>query len=187
MKACSMPMKTVSGIRSCWFGWTRQVADKKVSGHEVSLFSHLFQLLEGGGKKLYARNFLRGDGTPSTFTVSRQRIHEQSDDQDGHGDTCQVDGRDFEDFRVWRSFQVRVVRRLNHAEVGAAKIECRVRVVSVIAAARSVGPRRQDQAGNQVSPKFGGLPCCWRQESCDWRFLRGVQPYQGRRTRRISR
>lgn len=105
-------------------------------------FSYLFQLLESSWKQFNAGNFLCRDWASSSFTVSRQRIHEQGDDQYGYCNTCQIDGRDFEDFRVWRSLQVGVVCCFDYAKVSAAKIECRVRLIATMATARAMGTRR---------------------------------------------
>lgn len=100
------------------------------------------ELFEGSRKQLHSRQLLCWDRSSSPFTISRKWIHEQADNDDSRQNTSQVNRRDLEDFRVWRSFQVGIVRRSDHAEVCTAEIQGRIGLIARVAATLSMCTRR---------------------------------------------
>lgn len=120
----------------------------------------LSHLLKTSRDEFQSGNFLGGDWTTSTLTISWEWIHEQCNNCHSSDNTCQVDRWDGEDFRVWWTFEIRIVSCLNDTEVCTAQIECSLREVCCTSTAASMSARREHQWGDQVAPKLSRLPGC---------------------------
>lgn len=94
----------------------------------------------------------------SRVNLPWQWIQEECNNQYSAGNTGQIDGRDFIDFRIWWTFQVGIFGRCNNTEIGTALSQSHFAVAIIATAAAAMSTARQYQATDQISPQFSRLP-----------------------------